>query len=180
MRHAGETRKETALYWLGIYHRMKAIVYPLAISGPRGKEGELREVTIRIPIEPQPKGRPKFTTIAGHPHAYTPKKTLNYESQISDLYKQLSGRFYIKKPQAIHVAIMFGMPIPMSTPKKNRPLMIADEIKHVKKGDIDNLAKSVLDALNGIAWEDDSQIVSLNLKKFYAEEPHIYLIIREV
>lgn len=140
----------------------------------------MRELTIRLPIEPQPKGRPKFTTIAGHLHAYTPKKTLNYESQVADLYKQMSGRVYIKKPQAIHVAIMFGMPIPMSTPKKYREPMLQDEIKHTKKGDIDNLAKSVLDALNGVAWEDDSQIVSLNLKKFYAEEPHIYLIIREV
>jgi crossover junction endodeoxyribonuclease RusA len=33
------------------------------------------------------------------------------------------------------------------------------------RGDIDNYVKSILDALNGVAWEDDKQIIELTVKK---------------
>ena len=36
------------------------------------------------------------------------------------------------------------------------------------KPDIDNIAKSVLDGLNGTAWGDDTQVVEMSIKKYYA------------
>lgn len=49
-----------------------------------------------------------------------------------------------------------------------------------KYGDIDNLAKGILDACNGILWKDDSQIVSLNVEKFITDsEPNIKLVVQE-
>ncbi len=36
--------------------------------------------------------------------------------------------------------------------------------------DVDNAAKAVLDALNGVAWEDDSQVCSLTVAKHYGTE----------
>ena len=53
------------------------------------------------------------------------------------------------------------------------------EIKHIKKPDLDNMAKAVLDALNGLAYIDDSQIYSLTLYKTYSEQPGTYLKITE-
>lgn len=35
------------------------------------------------------------------------------------------------------------------------------------KPDIDNIAKQILDALNGIAWKDDAQVVRLTVQKRY-------------
>lgn len=40
-----------------------------------------------------------------------------------------------------------------------------ERVPHEKKPDLDNLAKSVLDALNGIVWRDDAQVASLSMSK---------------
>ena len=42
-----------------------------------------------------------------------------------------------------------------------------------KKPDADNVIKIITDALNGIAYDDDRQIVALMFEKFYAEIPHV-------
>lgn len=139
----------------------------------------MQKVSVRLPLEPQPKGRPRFRITAGRVFTYTPKKTEQYENDVIRLYRELTGGYMFPKKQPLHVALIFGMPIPKSTPKKLKEKMLSGDEYHVKKPDIDNLAKSVLDALNGIAYPDDSQITSLNLKKVYSEEPHIWVMIRE-
>lgn len=53
------------------------------------------------------------------------------------------------------------------------------ETAHIKKPDLDNMAKSVLDALNGLAYIDDSQIYSLTLFKTYSEQPRTELMLEE-
>ena len=49
-----------------------------------------------------------------------------------------------------------------------------------KKPDADNIIKSIADALNGIAYADDSQIVQATVNKWWAEESKAEIIIREV
>ena len=71
------------------------------------------------------------------------------------------------------------MPIPKSASKKAKIAMESGVTAHIKKPDIDNMAKTVLDALNGLAYVDDSQIYSLTLYKTYSERPGIYLKITE-
>lgn len=122
-------------------------------------------------IEPVPKGRPRFT-MSGH--AYTPPKTHLYEKTLKELY---TGE---KFDGAIGMSLTFGMPIPKSTSKRNREKMIAGEIHHCKKGDLDNLVKAATDALNGLAYDDDSQIVYLYARKRYSAEPYVYVKIWEV
>ena len=51
---------------------------------------------------------------------------------------------------------------------------------HTKRPDCDNLAKSILDALNGIAYDDDSQICSLSVFKFYGDEPRVEISLGEI
>lgn len=41
---------------------------------------------------------------------------------------------------------------------------------HTKKPDVDNCVKAVLDAMNGIVWIDDAQIVSLLARKEYLDD----------
>jgi Holliday junction resolvase RusA-like endonuclease len=71
------------------------------------------------------------------------------------------------------------MPIPKSASKKAKTAMKNRETAHIKKPDLDNMAKSVLDALNGLAYIDDSQIYSLTLFKTYSEQPRTELFIEE-
>jgi Holliday junction resolvase RusA-like endonuclease len=63
--------------------------------------------------------------------------------------------------------------IPKSTSNKKREKMLSGEIRPTKKPDTDNLAKIILDSLNKMAYDDDSQIVTLTVQKFYSDEPRV-------
>ena len=128
---------------------------------------------VLFPFEPVPKGRPRFTRMG---RAYTPQKTADYEKQIAEYYKKVCG---YKFESAIEVTLAFQMPIPKSITKKQRAKIIDGTIKHTKKPDADNLAKAVLDGLNGVAYTDDSLITKLRIAKYYSENPSVWMIIRE-
>jgi Holliday junction resolvase RusA-like endonuclease len=51
------------------------------------------------------------------------------------------------------------------------------EIRPTKKPDADNILKAVLDALNGLAYNDDSQIVSARIEKLYSDNPRVEIVI---
>lgn len=129
-----------------------------------------------IPGEAVGKGRPKFSTRNGFAHAYTPKKTADYENFVKECYKSASSE-YSENPLEVRIIAWCG--IPKSTTKKNRALMLEGKTKPAKKPDLDNIIKIVLDSLNGIAYKDDSQIVSLIAQKFYAEEARVEVEIIE-
>jgi Holliday junction resolvase RusA-like endonuclease len=120
--------------------------------------------------EPVGKGRPKFSSRGGFARAYTPKKTTDYEKKVKECYLDQIGT---KFEGALRVEITAFYPIPKSTSKKNRVKMLRDEIRCTKKPDIDNIAKIILDALNGVAYEDDKQVVSIEVNKMYGEVPKV-------
>ena len=68
--------------------------------------------------------------------------------------------------------------MPKSDSKKVQSLKLSGRIRPTQKPDADNIAKSVLDALNGLAYADDKQVVTLEVDKHYGEEPcvHVKLI----
>lgn len=70
-------------------------------------------------------------------------------------------------------------PIPKSTSKKRMLQMLEGLIRPGKKPDWDNIGKIVCDALNGIAFQDDSQIVSGTTIKKYSEQPRVEVEIWE-
>lgn len=100
-------------------------------------------------------------------HAVTPEETINYENWVRLCYQQQGGEFlkgYLK------AEIVAYYKIPKSYPKK-RIQTIKDGLEYPdKKPDSDNIAKIILDALNGIAYEDDKQVIDLSVKKRYTEE----------
>lgn len=129
---------------------------------------------ITIPGNPVAKGRPRV----GRYGTYTPRKTADYESYVEYRWAAEYGNI---KPsdKPLKAEIIFYMPIPKSASKKAKIAMESGVTAHIKKPDIDNMAKTVLDALNGLAYVDDSQIYSLTLYKTYSERPGIYLKITE-
>lgn len=102
------------------------------------------------------KGRPRFTR-GGRP--YTPKATRDYERAIRESFENATGRPPEPFSGQIAVCIKTYRQLPKSTPKSVR------SEPDIHKPDIDNVAKIVLDALNGVAWEDDAQVVSLMASK---------------
>jgi len=119
---------------------------------------------------PQGKGRPRF----GNGHAYTPEKTRDYEELVGWEYKRQVNKFY---EGAVAMAIFAYYPIPKSATKANRAKMLSAEIRPQCKPDADNIAKVFADALNGIAYKDDAQIVELRVYKYYAESPCVKVLI---
>lgn len=139
------------------------------------KQRAMKKTEIFFPIEPRPKGRPRFTRYG---HAYTPDVTKEYEENIRNYYIAESSDYY---ECAIKLELSFYLPIPKSTSKKKQRLMEQNVIKHVKKPDVDNLCKSVCDALNGVCWRDDSMITEIISRKMYATENNvgIHMVIRQ-
>lgn len=107
------------------------------------------------------KQRPRMTRSG---HVYTPNQTVTYEKQIKDCYKKQCGEFLEGEVKADIVAYY---KVPKSYPKK-RQKIIEDNLEYpMKKPDLDNVAKVVLDSLNGVAYKDDAQVIELNMKKRY-------------
>lgn len=133
----------------------------------------MREFT--VPGPPVAKGRPRV----GKFGTYTPEKTVNYENLVQFSYiEQYKDKELLEED--LSVIINFYFPIPKSTSKKNRELMLKGEIRHNKKPDIDNCIKSITDALNNIAYKDDSQIVQIIAAKVYSEVPRTEVIIEKI
>lgn len=65
------------------------------------------------------------------------------------------------------------MPVPQSYSKKKTEQALNNEIRPTVKPDCDNIAKNINDALNGIVYPDDKQIVSLMVNKFYGNSEQV-------
>ena len=122
------------------------------------KSGKQQEgVYIHIPIRPVPKGRPRRARNGG---MFTDPKTRAFERDVA---------FYGRDAMALR-----GM-MPIEGPIRAEVILEDDEVgvyiepidveKSKLRGDADNYAKAVLDALNGIAFMDDRQIQELKVVK---------------
>ena len=132
-------------------------------------------VLFTIPGSPVAKGRPRV----GKFGAYTPKKTVEYENLVRMAYVQCAP----DKPPIdgyIRAEILLYFPIPKSTTKKAKAGMEAGTIRPAKKPDCDNCIKSITDALNGIAYKDDSQIVEITCQKYYSSQPRAVVLLSEL
>lgn len=134
-------------------------------------ETECKKYVLTVPGEPVAKGRPRV----GKFGTYTPKKTLNYETYVKELWVTSYGQTMLEGELKAEITAYFS--IPKSTSKKKKVEMSEGRINPIKRPDADNIAKTVLDALNGIAYYDDSQIVEVTVKKRYAENPRMELAI---
>lgn len=92
---------------------------------------------------PRPKERPRFNTRTHH--TYTPKDTAGAELVVA-----WAARAAMGQRRAVTVPLEVELDFYMAT---------------ARRGDLDNLTKLVLDALNELVWDDDSQIVRLVLTR---------------
>ena len=129
--------------------------------------------------KPQGKARPRMTKSG---HVYTPKGTTQYERQVRAAYQAAAGdRTGFFNDEPVYVVINMFYDIPKSTPKKKLPQILRSELLPTKKPDTDNVAKIICDALNGIAYKDDAQVVELHVHKWYTmREARVTVYIGEV
>jgi Holliday junction resolvase RusA-like endonuclease len=123
------------------------------------------------------KGRPKFARRGNFVSTYTPTKTRIYEDSIKICAANAMRELPLKTPVAVFLYIV--VPILVSYSKKRKADCLAGIEKPMKKPDIDNVAKCFLDAMNGIVYGDDTQVVSLHVTKVYGTVGQVEVMVRE-
>lgn len=113
----------------------------------------------------QPKQRPRFKRCGAFIQTYTPQPTLDYQKSVADAYITKYGDNKLTGALIMEIDAFFNVPKSYSKKKRNE-LRGKPNIAH--NGDIDNVAKSVLDGLNGVAYDDDTIIYDLHIRKYYA------------
>lgn len=120
--------------------------------------------------EPRGKGRPRFVRATGR--TYTDDKTESYECLVRNAFREAKGKYTVHPLKATITAV-YGLNKSDYTPKgrltQKGMAKISGTLKPTKKPDCDNIAKIILDALNWLAYKDDSQVYELTVKKKYGE-----------
>jgi Holliday junction resolvase RusA-like endonuclease len=123
---------------------------------------------------PIAKGRPRL----GRWGTYTPERTANYENLVKISYLNQCNYKFVDKPLKMEIWAYFEPTKTEKKSKKKYASLIGQA--YIKKPDLDNIAKSICDALNDVAYEDDSQIVVLIIHKLYAEQAKAVIEISEM
>lgn len=131
-----------------------------------------------IPGIPQPQGRPRAGRRGNKIVMYDPKESKEYKRYVALIAKQHAPKTLLEG--ALSVRIKIYREIPKSTTKKDRALIFEGIKRPVTKPDTDNYVKSVLDACNGIIYQDDSQVADLYASKFYSDNPRVEIEVREI
>ena len=110
------------------------------------------------------KGRVRFVRQTGR--TYTPDATAAAMEQIRAAYVRAANGAMAPKGTPVFVEIDTFRPLPKSRPKR-----VTYE-PDVYKPDVDNICKLVLDALNGTAWVDDTQVTDIEAHKHERSRSH--------
>jgi len=130
---------------------------------------------------PVAQGRPRFSTAGGFARAYDPAKSKDYKD-----YIKLAAAVQMKGQEplggALGLSLRVYREIPKSMSAKKRGLAEAGKIRPITKPDTDNYVKGIKDALKGICWQDDSQIVDYKepFGKWYSSTPRIEVEVTEI
>lgn len=129
--------------------------------------------------EPVAQGRPRFSRQGGFVKAYDPAKSRDYKSYVRLIAAQNAPDSPVEG--AIEFSLRIYRAIPKGMPKYKREAAKAGTLRPVTKPDVSNVLKGVEDALKGVWYKDDSQIVGYGvLGKWYDERPRIEIMMREL
>lgn len=138
-------------------------------------------LSFTVPGEVRGKGRPRIVRLGRGDRAFTrlaaDEKTVNYENLVALMATEAMQRAGMAAQHftgPVVVELVAALVPAASTPKKLLAQMLGGLAPPTKKPDLDNIVK-VLDALNGIVWKDDAQVVSFTAAKVYAERPALHL-----
>ena len=112
----------------------------------------------------QPKQRPRFKRCGAFIQTYTPEPTLKYQKLVADSYLEKYKDTKLSGALVMNIDAFFNVPKSLSK-KKKMELYGKPNVQH--NGDIDNVAKSILDGLNGVAYDDDTIRYDLHIRKYY-------------
>lgn len=142
----------------------------------------MESFTFTIDGEVVGKMRPKATSFGGHARVYTPAKQVNNENWIRMEYVKQAQEKDFKGfgDRPLKIEIYLHLQVPKSLSRKKREKALQGKLMPTKKPDLDNIVKTILDALNSVAFDDDRQVVSLHATKDYACRNYTQVTITEM
>jgi len=135
-------------------------------------------ITFKVDGDPVGKQRARYAKRGNFVQTYTPDKTRNYEVLIKEAATQAMGSNEILETP-VNLYLYIRAPIPKSLPKKRLEACLNGSEKPIKKPDASNVLKSVEDAMNGVVYKDDSQIVNIHVTKVYSSQSGIDVCVKE-
>ena len=136
-------------------------------------------VTFEVPGDPHGKGRPKFARRGNFVQTYTDKKTASYEDLVR-FHANIAMVDLAPLESAVAVYIYIKLAVPKSYSKKRTEACLSGLERPTKKPDWDNVAKSICDAMNGIVYMDDTQIVDAHVTKVYAANAGVEVGVKDI
>lgn len=138
------------------------------------------EIIIQFTVygEPVAQGRPRASSQGGFVRLYDPKKSRDYKDYVRLAAAEHAPAALLEGPLAVMVTAYRS--IPKSFSKRKAAAAEAGEIYPTGRPDADNYLKGVKDALKGVMWVDDSQVVDAYARKRYSFKPRIEVKIRRM
>lgn len=121
--------------------------------------------------EPVAQGRPRFARRGKFTQAYDPPDSREYKKYVKLMASQNRPIKLIEGP--VNLKLLIYRPLLKSMSKKKKAAALTGTLRPIKKPDVDNVAKGIMDAMTGIIWQDDKQVVSLQVAKFYSDQPRV-------
>lgn len=137
-------------------------------------------ISIIIPGEPVPQARPRAARIGNSVRFYNTFAVEAYKETVQQCaILAMRGKPPLTGAVALEIKIFRSIPKSWSAAKKAAALR--GEIKPTQKPDLSNYIKLLEDALNGIVWKDDSQIVLYkDCSKNFGATPQVEIHVKEV
>ncbi|GGH17128.1 RusA family crossover junction endodeoxyribonuclease [Paenibacillus segetis] len=130
--------------------------------------------------EPVAQGRPRASTQGGFVKLYDPAKSRDYKDYVRLAAVEHAPAALIEGPIGMALTVYRSMPKYLSKYPKKASAAERGEILPTSKPDTDNYLKGVKDALKGVIWKDDSQVVDVFARKRYSARPRIEIKIKEL
>ena len=127
-------------------------------------------IELTVPGEAVPQARPRVTRCG----TYDPPKCRVYKQKVGLVAKTaMRGKEPLRGPVKMSIIVYRG--IPKSWTKKKKLSAMTGGVYPTTKPDIDNLLKGIMDALKGICWGDDAQVVTVDARKVYDACARVHL-----
>lgn len=148
---------------------------------PNSTDG-YRSIIFTVPGEVRGQGRPRTQVVNGrdgrsYAHIYQSHKDSNTKHNIQLYAKEALDKagYAMAHPSArgISVLVRIYMRMPNSFSQKKRNKALEDEIRPRKKPDLDNVLKSVLDAMTGVVYRDDKEVTAIQVVRHYYDSDRL-------
>lgn len=139
----------------------------------------MTSISFTVPGEPKGKGRPRVGMRGKKPIMFTPPETVEYQEKIAFAAFAASneGKLFVGP---VRLELRIFHPIRESWPKKKQEAARSGQMVPTMKPDADNVLKAVCDALNGVLWVDDVQVVNVGMSKRFSDTPRLEISVTEL